>query len=78
MNIIKPCPFCGSSSISSNCNPGPRNTIYFYVSCDVCGCRTRGLPIKAKWPDDGDVDWNNVAMNKSIASWNLRAERRES
>ena len=72
MEKLKRCPFCGSDRVMVAFNPSRFNKRYYYVECTICGCRTRGEAIFEINISD-ENEWENVAVEKSVACWNQRA-----
>ena len=67
---LKPCPFCGSENVTLAYNSSRYKRYYYYVSCMICGARTRGEGIYA---DHVSEEWDNQAAMKSVSCWNQRA-----
>lgn len=72
MEKVKSCPFCGSDEIMLKYN-GSRHGRFYYMECDVCGGRTRGICVPTKELDGLD-EWNNDAAAKVERLWNRRCE----
>ena len=68
----KACPFCGSESTRVQFNEARKERRFYYVTCVLCGARTRG----ELFPCDEitkDNEWDNAAIDKSLTCWNQRA-----
>lgn len=70
MKELKGCPFCGSSRTAVHFNDSRSGKRFYYVSCEVCGSRTRGEAVNIN--DNLDQERIDIAKDRSIAAWNQR------
>ena len=69
---LKPCPFCGSSSVYSRPygeREDGKSWLVYYVHCDNCGCD--GPTVNVRWKHDVIPE---AARNTSIDMWNRRVK----
>jgi Lar family restriction alleviation protein len=67
---MKSCPFCGGGDVYIKYN-GSKHGRFYYVECDTCGGRTRGVCLAFSRIDD-DHEWDNPTAQQVIRLWNRR------
>lgn len=67
MKDLKGCPFCGSNRTAVRVNTSRSGKSFYYVSCEVCGARTRGEAV-----DNEDNKKVDIAIERSVSCWNQR------
>lgn len=73
MRDLKECPFCGSNKTAIHFNESRSGKRFYYVSCEICGSRTRGEGVTLGCiSDEDDQTRIEIAEGRSIASWNQR------
>lgn len=72
---FKPCPFCGNENIHLHYY-GNLNSVSYYVKCDICECRTRGVFRKLNgYTDFEDVGFDCDQAHDAVELWNMRAHK---
>lgn len=73
MQDMKPCPFCGGTDIFLRYN-GSRNGRFYYVECETCGGRTKGVcrPYNSIPKDDDPHEWDCHEAQTVTRLWNRR------
>lgn len=75
MQEFKPCPFCGGPDIFLKYN-GSKNGRFYYVECETCGGRTKG--VCRSWRDlpsgtlEDPHEWDCDAALTVTRLWNRR------
>lgn len=71
---LKECPFCGSDQAVMKYN-GAKHGRFYYIECEICGGRTRGVcrPFR-DIPNDDPNEWDNRYAHTAITLWNQRSE----
>lgn len=70
MEKLLTCPFCGNDQIYTRYN-GSRSGRFYYLECDLCGARTRGVCVPFNKLQDMD-EWDNEAVERVTRLWNRR------
>lgn len=73
---MKPCPFCGGVDVFVKYN-GSKNGLFYYVECETCGGRTKGVcrpwrDVPEKEADPHEWDCQQAMMVSRL--WNRRVE----
>ena len=68
-DILKPCPFCGSSELEL-CNTW---TALYWIECRNCGAQVDGIA----YPNDERPDDHQEAKQSAIEFWNTRVSAEE-
>lgn len=74
-DLLKPCPFCGSTVVglkySGEVGPDLETYRVGYVECNECGARTVGLHVTTG-SEDNERYWTQTGFRVASYLWNLR------
>ncbi len=68
---LKDCPHCGGKATLRAIKMMDEWKVF--VSCDICGCRTRSISNGDEDPSENE--WDTTSCDSAVYIWNYRVEK---